>query len=273
MIKSKYDKIFFYVFAVIFITMIGFPFFWQLSNSFKLEKEIFDIKWFPSAFTLANYKAAFTRVPLLKFLGNSFIVAGCSTILSMVLGSMTAYALARTPIRGKKAILLVILSISLLPPIVIISPIYNIMRSLHLLNSHLGLIIVNTLFCTTTSVWFLYPYFQSVPLEMEDAASIDGASPFQSFILVITPMVIPGIFTVGILAFIQAWNEYLFALVMNPVKVKTVTVGLKMFEADNYIPWGPLMAASVIIVIPLITVVLILQKRIIGGLMSGGLKE
>jgi trehalose/maltose transport system permease protein len=273
MIKRKSDKVLFYVFAAIFITAIGFPFFWQLTNSFKLEKEIFDIKWFPSTFTLDNYRAAFSRQPLLGFLVNSLIIAGSSTVLSMILGTMTAYALARTPIKGKKVVLLVILSISLLPPIVIVSPIYNIMRSIHLLNSYWGLIIVNTLFCTTTSVWFMYPYFRSVPTEMEDAASIDGASPFQSFLFVITPMVVPGIFTVGILAFIQAWNEYLFALVMNPVKFKTVTVGLKMYEADNYIPWGPLMAASVVIVIPLITVVLILQKRIIGGLMSGGLKE
>ena len=273
MIKRKSDKVIFYIFAVIFIAAIGFPFFWQLSNSFKLEKEIFDIKWLPSTFTMDNYKAAFSRQPLLGFLLNSLVVAGAATLLSMVFGTMTAYALARTPIRGKKAILLLILSISLLPPIVIISPIYNIMRSLNLLNSYWGLILVNTLFCLTTSVWFMYPYFRSVPGEMEDAASIDGASPFQSFIMVITPMVVPGIFTVGILAFIQAWNEYLFALVMNPVRIKTVTVGLKMYEADNYIPWGPLMAASVVIVIPLITVVLILQKRIIGGLMSGGLKE
>ncbi|MBI9104093.1 MAG: carbohydrate ABC transporter permease [Spirochaetales bacterium] len=185
---------------------------------------------------------------------------------------MTAYAVARTDIKGKKVLLLIILSVSLMPPIVIISPIYNIMRAGHLLNSHLGLIIVNSLFCLTTAVWFLNSYFQSVPMELEDAASIDGASPFQCFSKIILPIVTPGIFTVGILAFIQAWNEYLFALVMNPIRVKTVTVGLKMYEADNYIPWGPLMAASVVIVIPLITIVMILQKRIIGGLMSGGLK-
>lgn len=273
MLKRKTDFIIFYLFAIFFIVTIGFPFFWQISNSFKLEREIFDMKWLPSLATLSNYSEAFIRQPLERFLINSFIIAGCSTAAAMVLGSMTAYAIARTEIKGKKIILLTILSVSLLPPIVIISPIYNIIRSIHLLNTHAGLIIVNTLFCLTTSVWFLTPYFQSVPKSLEDAAEIDGASPFACFSKIMIPIVIPGVFTVGILSFIGAWNEYLFALVMNPVRVKTVTVGLKMYESDNYIPWGPLMAASVVIVLPLITVVIILQKKIIGGLMAGGLKE
>ncbi len=273
MIKRKYDKAVFYLFSLFFILLIGFPFFWQVSNSFKLEREIFNIKWLPTVFTMDNYVGAFSRQPLLEFLTNSLFIAGMATILALTLGSMTAYAVARTEIRGKKILLLVILSVSLMPPIVIISPIYNIMRAGHLLNSYWGLIIVNTLFCLTTAVWFLSSYFQTIPMELEDAASIDGASPFQCFALIILPIVAPGIFTVGILAFIQAWNEYLFALVMNPIRIKTVTVGLKMYEADNYIPWGPLMAASVVIVVPLIFVVLLLQKRIVGGLMSGGLKE
>ena len=273
MLKRKTDFTLFYLFSIFFIVTIGFPFFWQISNSFKLEREIFDQKWLPSVPTLSNYTEAFIRQPLQNFLLNSFIIAGFATAAAMILGSMTAYAIARTDIRGKKFILLIILSVSLLPPIVIISPIYNIIRSIHLLNTHMGLIIVNTLFCLTTSVWFLTPYFQSVPKELEDAAEIDGASPMACFTRIMIPIVLPGVFTVGILSFIAAWNEYLFALVMNPVRVKTVTVGLKLYESDNYIPWGPLMAASVVIVIPLITVVMILQKRIIGGLMAGGLKE
>ncbi|MBF9017533.1 MULTISPECIES: carbohydrate ABC transporter permease [unclassified Oceanispirochaeta] len=273
MIKRKTDFVIFYLFALFFIVTIGFPFFWQVSNSFKLEREIFDIKWLPSVPTISNYTEAFIRQPLQTFLLNSFIIAGLSTAFAMILGSMTAYAIARTDIKGKKIILLVILSVSLLPPIVIISPIYNIIRSIHLLNTHAGLIIVNTLFCLTTTVWFLTPYFQSVPKSLEDAAEIDGASPFLCFVKIMIPIVMPGVFTVGILSFIGAWNEYLFALVMNPVRVKTVTVGLKMYESDNYIPWGTLMAASVVIVIPLIAVVLILQKKIISGLMAGGLKE
>ena len=273
MIQRRSDRVVFYAFSVFFVLTIGFPFFWQLTNSFKVDREIFSITWFPASFTFDNYAAAFSRQPLLTFLFNSVVIAGAATVLAILFGSMAAYAIARTDIRGKKPLLLLILSISLLPPIVIISPIYNIMRTLHLLNTHGGLIIVNTLFCLTLSVWFLSPYFRSVPFDLEDAASIDGATPFQCYSRIIMPIVAPGVFTVGILAFIQAWNEYLFALVMNPIRVRTVTVGLKMYEADNYIPWGPLMAASVVIIVPLITVVLILQRQIIGGIMAGGVKE
>lgn len=273
MTKKTSDKILFYLFFAFFIVTIGFPFFWQIINSIKIEKEIFDIKWWPSTIHWQNYIEAFQRQPLHEFLFSSAVVSGGSTILSMLLGSMAAYALARTAIKGKKLFLLIILSISLLPPIVIINPIYEIVKTLHLLNTHGGLILVNTLFGLTLAVWFLTPYFQSIPMDLEESAMIDGAGPFLVYRRIILPLVLPGIFTVGILVFIQAWNEYLFALVLNPIRARVVTVGLKLYEADNYIPWGPLMAASVVIVVPLITVVLILQRRIIGGLMDGGLKE
>lgn len=273
MVKRRSDMVVFYLFCVLFIVLIGFPFFWQVSNSFKMEKEIFALKFFPSVLYFQNYVEAFTKQPLHLNLVNSFVVSGGVTLLSMILGAMCAYALARTGVRGKPVILLVILSVSLLPPIVIVRPIYGIIREMGLLNSHMGLILVNTLFGLTLSVWFLTPYFQSIPMDIEESASIDGASPFLCFSKIMIPVVTPGIFTVGILVFIQAWNEYLFALILNPIRVKMVTVGLKLYEADNYIPWGTIMAASVVIVVPLISVVLILQKRIIGGLMEGGLKE
>jgi multiple sugar transport system permease protein len=267
------DRILFYIFSCIFVLVIGFPFFWQLVSSIKLERDIFTLRWFPSVPTLLNYERAFTSQPLAGFLGNSAIISIAATLLSLALGSMGAYALARTPIRGKNALMLLVLSVSLLPPIVIVNPIFRIIQKMGLLNSHGGLIITNTLFTLTTAIWFLTPYMRSIPSDLEDAAEIDGAGPFTCFRKIILPLLGPGVFTVGILVFIQVWNEYLFALVMNPVKVKTVTVGLKLYESENYIPWGTIMAASVVIVIPLISMVLVLQKKIISGLMDGGLKE
>jgi len=274
MIKGELrDRTVFYLFSLLFILVIGFPFFWQVINAFKLERDLFTLKWIPDPPTLLNFERAFTSQPLTEFLYNSFVIAIIATLVSLALGSMAAYALARTPIRGKTMMMLLVLSISLLPPIVIIRPIYKIVQTMGLLNSHGGLILVNTLFSLTTAIWFLTPYLKSIPSDLEDAAEIDGASPFLCFHKIILPLLGPGVFTVGILVFIQVWNEYLFALVMNPVKVKTVTVGLKLYESENYIPWGTIMAASVVIVVPLITMVLILQKKIIGGLMDGGLKE
>jgi len=263
----------FYVFAALFVLIIGFPFFWQVLNSFKHERDIFSLTWFPDSYTLENYRKAVTTRPLLEYLWNSIVVSTLATIAAMAFGSMAAYALARTKVRGKGSILITVLSVSLLPPIVIVNPIYSIIRGMGLLNSHLGLVIVNTLFTLTLTIWFLVPYMHSIPLELEEAAEIDGASPWICFSGIIMPLVAPGVFTVGILAFIQAWNEYLFALVLNPIRVRLVTVGLKLYESDNYIPWGTIMAASTVIVIPLIALVLVLQKRIVSGLTSGGLKE
>jgi multiple sugar transport system permease protein len=271
--EATLQKILFYLFAVFFIVTIGFPFFWQILNSFKMEKDIFALTWFPRSYTTDNYLKAFTTRPLLSYLGNSFIIAAVATICSLSIGSMAAYAIARTPIKGKTSFLILVMSISLLPPIVIISPIYGIVRTMGLLNSYSGLIIVNVLFTLTIVIWFLTPYLHAVPMELEEAAQIDGASPAQAFGKIVIPLLGPGVFTVGILAFIQIWNEYLFALVLNPIRIKTVTVGLKMYESDNYMPWGTIMAAAVVIVIPLITLVLVLQKRIIGSLMTGGIKE
>jgi len=271
--KKTVDKALFYAFAVFFVTTIGFPFFWQVLNSFKLEKDIFALSWFSGEFTLSNYVKAFSARPLLEYMWNSILVAVFATVASLLLGSMAAYALARTPIKGKGLILIVVLSVSLLPPIVIVNPIYTMIRAMGLLNTHGGLVLVNTLFTLTVTIWFLTPYLHSIPTEIIEAAEIDGAGHWTCFSAIVMPLIAPGIFTVGILAFIQVWNEYLFALVMNPVRVKLVTVGLKMYESDNYIPWGTIMAAATIIVIPLISLVLVMQKRIIGGLMSGGLKE
>ncbi|MBU0927433.1 MAG: carbohydrate ABC transporter permease [Spirochaetes bacterium] len=273
MSRKTWDKALFYAFAAFFVATIGFPFFWQVLNSFKLEKDIFSLTWFPDAYTLANYRKAFQSRPLMEYMGNSIAVSVFATLASMALGSMAAYALARTRIRGTGLILIVVLSVSLLPPVVIVNPIYALIRGMGLLNTRTGLVIVNTLFTLTLTIWFLVPYMHSIPAELEEAAEIDGAGPWICYSRIIMPLVAPGVFTVGILAFIQVWNEYLFALVMNPVRVKLVTVGLKMYESDNYIPWGTIMAASTVIVVPLIAMVLALQKRIISGLTSGGLKE
>lgn len=271
--RRSLDMILFYAFAVFFVVMIGFPFFWQVLNSLKPEGTIYSLTWFPDSLTLDNYVNAFVSRPLATYMFNSIVVAVSATLASLFIGSMAAYALARTPIRGKTTMLIVILSISLLPPIVMLSPLYSIIRAMGMLDTYWGLIIINTLFSLTTTIWFLTPYVTSIPKELEEAAEIDGAGPFLCFRRIAMPLIAPGVFTVGILAFIQIWNEYLFALVFNPVKVKLVTVGLKMYETDVGSPWGTIMAASTIIVIPLVVLVLVLQRRIIGGLTAGGLKE
>ncbi len=276
MVRSKrLQNIFYGLFFIFFIGMIVFPFIWQFLNSFKTQADLFSIPpiIFPTKWTLQNYIDAFTRQPFLLYIKNSFVIALGSTVLSIFAGSLAAYSISRTNIKFKKTYLLLLLSITLLPPITIINPVYLIMRKLHLLNTYWGLTIVNTTIGLPMAVWFLATFFESIPNQLEESAMIDGATIFQSFYKIVLPLVAPGIFTVSILVFIAAWNQYLFALVLNPLRIRrTVTVGLTLYQTDYAIPWGTMSAASIIVTVPLLILVLILQRRIISGLMEGGVK-
>jgi len=187
---------------------------------------------------------------------------------------MASYSLSRTNIKGKKLFMLGLLTITLLPPITIINPIYRLLKAMGLLNTYWGLALANTTVLLPMTVWFLQGFFQKIPRSLEESAEIDGASVIQVFTKIIVPLVAPGIFTVSILTFIGAWNQYLFAQVLNPLKIRrTVTVGITLYQTDYTIPWGTMTAASIVITIPLIILVLLMQKRIVSGLMDGGIKE
>ncbi len=269
------NQIGFYIFAVVFMITIAFPFLWQILNSLKALDELYCIPplWIPTKLTIQSYVEAFTREPFLLYIKNSAIIAIGTTIISLICGSLAAYSLARLKIKGKKLILMLILAVTLFPPIIILNPLFLIMRELHLLNTYWGLMLVNTTFGLPMAIWFLTGFFETIPSELEEAALIDGATLLQAFRKIILPLVAPGTFTVGILVFITAWNQYLFALVFNTrVERRTVTVGITMYQTQYHIPWGTIAAASVVITIPLIIMVLLLQKRIVSGLLTGGVK-
>lgn len=274
-IKKALQKIGYLIFFVFFVSSIAFPFFWQLINSFKTQRDLFSVPptFWPQVWTLENYIHAFTRQPFLLYIKNSFVIALLSTIIAITVGSLASYSISRTKIKFKKIYLIILLSITLLPPITIINPIYLLMRSLNLLNSYLGLAIVNIVFALPLAVWFLSSFFDTIPEELEESALIDGATIFQAFYKIILPLVAPGIFTVSILVFIAAWNQYLFAQILNPLKIRrTITVGITLYQTDYTVPWGTISAASIIVTVPLIVLVLILQRKIISGLLEGGVK-
>ncbi len=274
-IKDLFKNIGYMIFFVFFVSSIAFPFFWQFINSFKTQRDLFSVPptFWPKVWTLDNYIDAFTRQPFLLYIKNSFVIAILSTIIAITIGSMASYSISRTRIKFKKVYLIVLLSITLLPPITIINPIYMLMRSLNLLNTYLGLAIVNIVFALPLAVWFLSSFFETIPAELEESALIDGATIFQAFYKIILPLVAPGIFTVSILVFIAAWNQYLFAQILNPLKIRrTITVGITLYQTDYTIPWGTICAASIIVTIPLIILVLLLQRKIISGLLAGGVK-
>lgn len=268
-------KILTYVFIIAFVVIIILPFIWLLLGSFKNMKELFTVpvSILPKEWRFENYAEVFTAQPFGTYIVNSLAISALATILIIVIGSMASYALARIRLKGKKVILFALLSITLLPPVTLLSPLYNLLSKAGLLNSWVGLALVITATELPMAIWFLNSFFQNISFEMEEAAMIDGANMRVQILKIIMPLVSPGIFTIAIMTFINAWNNYLFAQVFNPLPSgRTVTVALTLFQIDNYLPWNIVSAAAIIVTLPLIIIILILQKRIIGGMMEGGVK-
>jgi len=267
----------FYLFLFVFVFVVMFPFLWMLITSIKPMTELFgDSSFTPYTKnpTFENFISVFVNYPFLRYLWNSFVVSSITTIYTVFIASFAAYAIARLQFKGKTFILGLVLSVSMFPQIATISPIYIFLKNLGLTNSYLGLIIPYTTITLPLSIWILVTFFRKIPFDLEEAAHIDGASMLQTYWKVIFPLAAPGIFTTSILVFISAWNEFLFALTINTEeKFKTVPVGIAMFQGQFTIPWGEIAAATIIVTIPLVLLVLAFQRRIVSGLTSGSVKE
>ncbi|MFC0272035.1 carbohydrate ABC transporter permease [Metabacillus herbersteinensis] len=267
----------FYVFLAIFVFLVMFPFLWVLLASIKPATELFGDKaftWITANPTFENYISVFVNHPFLRYLWNSTVVATITTVYTVFVAAFAAYAIARLRFRGKAIILGTVLSVSMFPQIATISPIYIFLKNIGLTNSYLGLIIPYTTFALPLSIWLLVTFFRKIPFDLEEAAKIDGATMMQTYFKVILPLALPGIFTTAILVFIAAWNEFLFALTLNTEEAyKTVPVGIAMFQGQFTIPWGEISAATVIVTVPLVIMVLVFQRRIVSGLTSGSVKE
>lgn len=273
--KQKIGSIGTGIFTVVFIIAIAFPFFWLALGSFKSMRELFAVPsvFFPDKISLDNYRDVFRAQPFGEYLVNSVSVAVIATLLVVIASSMASYSLARIQIRGKKLILILILTVSLLPPVTLLNPIYQMMSNLKMLNTKTGLALVLSAVELPSAVWLLTGYFQGIPMEIEESAMIDGASVLEIFTKIIMPLVMPGVFTVSITTFLAVWNNFIFASVLNQSKAaRTVTIALTMFETEMYTPWHVISAAAVISSLPLILVVLGLQKRIVSGMVEGGVK-
>lgn len=273
--KKKISQVLMYLFILLFICIIILPFIWLVLGSFKNMKELFamPVQILPTKLRLENFIDVFKTQPFGGYIINSLITSVLATILIIVIGSMASYALARIEIRGKKYVLAALLSITLLPPVTLLNPLYQLLSKFSLLNSWWGLALIITATELPMAIWFLNSFFQNISQEMEEAAMIDGASIWVQIVKIIMPLVAPGVFTIAIMTFVNAWNNYLFAQVFNPLpKARTVTVALTLFQVDNFLPWNLISAAAVIVTLPLIVIILVLQKKIIGGMMEGGVK-
>ena len=263
------------IFSAVFVLLIILPFIWLALAAFKNMRELYasPVQILPSSFGLDNFIEAFTVQPMAQYILNSVIVSLVSTILIIVIGCMASFSLARTKIKGKRLILLLLLTITLLPPITLLNPIYLMMSKMGMLNTRIGLALVLVAIELPSAVWYLMTFFQTIPDTIEESAMIDGATIPQTFVKILLPVVRPGIFTISIMTFINTWNNYIFPLVLNPTKdARVVTVALTMYSGDTYTPWNLIAAAAIVASIPLIIMVLTIQKRIISGMMDGAVK-
>ncbi len=250
------------------------PFLWQVITSLKPDIELTQLPpLFPAHPTLDHYRAVFASTAFPRIIANSAVVASLSTLLSVCIGSLAAFGLAKLSVRYKEFIMVFILSASLFPPIATVSPLYLIIRAFGLRDTWEGLILTYTSFSLPLSVWVLTHFFQQVPDELYRASRVDGCSPFQSFIRIMLPIAAPGVVTTALLVFIFCWNEFLFALTFTATPAsRTVPVAVALFPGIHEVPWGDIAAASVVATVPLVLLVFLFQRRIIEGLTAGAVK-
>ncbi len=259
--------------AILIIWCLG-PFIWQGVTSFKTPAELSTLPpLFPAAPTFLNYVSVFSEHPFMRIIFNSFVVASASTVLSLFIGSLAAFALAKLPLRGKGLILAFVLSVSMFPPIATVSPLFLIINKLGLRDTLPALIITYTTFTLPLTVWVLTNFFKDIPHEIYLAARVDGCSRFQIFRKIFVPLAAPGLFATAILVFIFSWNEFLYALTFtSTVSSRTIPVGIALFPGIHEVPWGEIAAASVVVTLPIVALVLLFQRRIVDGLTMGALK-
>jgi trehalose/maltose transport system permease protein len=264
--------------AIVVISIYAlFPAYWAFTTSFKTENEMFKrATLFPEQPTLKNYEYVLRGGTFLMALRNSAFVAGSTAVLSLLVGSFAAYALGRLRFRGRTALLYLVLSMTMFPAISILSGLYTIVREFNVFGTPFALIITYPVFTLPFTVWVLTSFFKGLPAEIEQAAIVDGATPFQRFRLILLPLVAPALVTTGLLSFVSSWNEYLFALnftLTNPA-AQTVPVAIARFSGMDAMqePIAEIMAAAVIVTFPLVALVLLFQDRIAAGLTAGAVK-
>lgn len=268
-------RIGFAILIAVIIFYVVFPFYWAVVSSFKTGSALFTVELLPRNLNLENYRTLFAEQPFARNILNSIIVASAATLISLVLALSAAYALGRVKFRGRSAMLFAILSVSMFPQIAVLSGMFELIRLLGLYNSLSGLILSYLIMTLPFTVWVLTAFMREVPNELEEAAITDGAPTWRIVLHVFLPVLAPALAATGLLAFIAAWNEFLFALTFTltteqrtvPVAIATIT-GASAYE----LPWGRVMAASVIVTVPLILLVLVLQRRIVAGLTAGAVK-
>jgi len=265
----------FYLLVSVIILFAVFPFYYAVITSLKSGTALFQVDYWPKQLSLANYIAVLTTGNFPRNLVNSLIVSFSVVAISLFLGVTAAYALSRVRFRGRPVLLLIILSVSMFPHIAVLAGLFEMILGLGIYNSLLSLIFSYMIFTLPFTVWVLTTFMRDLPMEVEEAAIVDGAGPATIVFKVFLPMMWPALVTTGLLAFIAAWNEFLFALTFvsnDATRTVPVAIALLSGASEFETPWGIIMAASVIVTVPLIVLVLIFQRKIVSGLTAGAVK-
>ncbi len=264
-----------YSFLLALLVIVIFPFYWMTITSLKGEEQMRSLisMFWPKPFVLDNYRQLLTKTDFAAWYGNSAIVAISSTLLATAIGTIGAYALARLSFLGRAFMSSAVLITYLVPPSILFIPLYAQIRTMGLADSLAGLIAAYPSFTVPFVTWLLMGYFESIPVELEEAAMIDGATRFGAFWRIVLPLAAPGVLAASLYAFTQAWNEFLYALVfITDVKLRTLPVGLSTFITGDVYGWGYLMAGAVLTTLPVIAAYIYLQRYMVEGLTAGGVK-
>lgn len=265
------------LYALIAVVMVYaiFPFYYAVITSLKPSSELFRVDFWLSSVDFGNYVQIFTQKSFVRAIFNSIVVSLSVVFIALLLGITASYALGRVRFRGRTTVMLVILGVSMFPQVAVLSGLFEVIRVLNLYNNPGGLILSYTIFTLPFTVWVLTTFMRQLPMELEEAAIMDGATPWVTITKVFLPLMWPAMATTGLLAFIAAWNEFLFALTFTLTdEMRTVPVAIALISGSSSfeLPWGRIMAASVIVTVPLIVLALVFQRRIVAGLTAGAVK-
>lgn len=272
--RKTWQTILLYVFIVVLCVVILYPYFVMFITALKDNKEMYAVDHIlPNIWQWSNFADIWKAAPVFKYLINSMIIAGGATVLAILCGIPAAYALARMRFKGKGIFMGAVIMSQMFSPVVLLVGIYRMMVNINLNNTILGLILLNAAFNQAFAIWLLRGTFMGISPEMEQAAKIDGCGTVKALVRVLLPMALPGIITTLIFVFINAWNEYTIALTLISTDIfKPITVGINVFYGFNFIQWQYLFATSLFATIPVVVLSLMIEKHLVAGLTSGGVK-
>ncbi|MFG6177000.1 carbohydrate ABC transporter permease [Halomonas sp. THAF12] len=264
-----------YALIAVVLVYAVFPFYYAVITSLKPSSELFRVDFWLSSVDFGNYVQIFTQKSFVRAIFNSIVISLSVVAIALLLGITASYALGRVRFRGRTTVMLTILGVSMFPQVAVLSGLFEVIRTLNLYNNPGGLILSYTIFTLPFTVWVLTTFMRQLPMELEEAAIMDGATPWVTITRVFLPLMWPAMATTGLLAFIAAWNEFLFALTFTLTDdQRTVPVAIALISggSQHELPWGPIMAASVTVTVPLVILVMIFQRRIVSGLTAGAVK-